>query len=266
MFDWPWLIKNTVIQTIVDITTGTATILAGGTSVTLSSTIAVSTANTYKIKFVGATDDWYLITAHTAGTGTLTISPAFVGSTNYTAGTYIIRKIYYSLASDFDRMVDMHQAINKYALQSIDLRNFDRIVPDPAATGVPKYFMISGEDATNIPRLTFYPIPDAKINVEYNYYASIVELSGDTDVPIFPSKWHPVLVWMALAGFGHMYIDDSRVTLAKARAEEGIKEMIKNYSNDPSKITVLQPWDVRGRYRVFGAKFPANFPEQYSGY
>lgn len=258
MRDWPWLVKEGVVQTIADTTTLTASVNAAATAVTLSATHAVSLANDYYIQFA-ATDDWYLITAHTAGQNTLTISPGYQASTNLTSGTCTIRKVFYSLASDVDQIIDMKQAVTDRQLVYVDPRELDRHLPDPTATGTPYAYTFTGMDANNYLRVSFYPIPSAKTNIQYKYYKRVADMSNTTDVPSFPDKWHQAIVFVALAMFGHPYIDDSRMQSAERRAKTVVSEMTKQVSPLPDKHNIIAPWDQRGGSRPYGAAWPPDF-------
>lgn len=257
--EWSWMLKNGTVQTTADITSLTASVNAAATAVTLSATYASSLADDYYIQFSDTSDDWYLITAHTAGTDAVTISPAYNGSANLSAGTAKIRRVFYSLASDADRIIDMYEAIDDKQLIYVDPRDLDRQVPDPTSTGTPETYTLLGFDSSNQWRAHFYPIPDDNINVQYRYYRSIADLSADTDTPILPAKWHMGIVFTALAMFAHPYIDDSRMASAESRARQVVGEMMKQISPLPDKHTALQPWDNRGGRRALGATFPPEF-------
>lgn len=263
MREWPWLFKAGVVQTVADTTNLTASVNAAATTVTLSSTVTPSLANDYYIQF-SATDDWYLITAHSAGTATLTISPAYNQSTNLTSGTCTIRRVFYSLASDVDKIIDMRQTITDTQLTQIDPRTFDGILPDPKATGTPFSFQILGLDSSNVLRVSFYPIPSAKTNILYKYYRTITDLSSGTDTPIFSANFHSAIVFMALAMFGHPYIDDTRMQSAEQRAKQILKEMIGSELSYPSQTNIIQPWDTRrGSRKPHGAQWPPEYGNNY---
>lgn len=84
-------------------TTGTASIASGGSAVTGVGTTWTSTMTGYKIRFFG-NQDIYTFTYASATTGT--ISPAFSGDTAISGGQYMIFQDTFSLAGDYDRMVD----------------------------------------------------------------------------------------------------------------------------------------------------------------
>lgn len=266
-FDWPWLLTNKTMQTEADITTGTATVSAGSTSVTLSDIPVnawasnISVATNYMIQFTDQSDDWYLISAHTSGTTSVTIANNFVGTSNYTAGDYIIRRVFYTIPTGVDRLISLRQAVNDVELPCIDVRDYDRILPDPQNTGDPMLYYVTGMTSTNLWQVGFDPVPSSVINIQVRGYIKITELSSGSDEPLIPNKWHNVLVFMALALYGHAYIDDSRLQSARQRATELINEMMGNYSPTPDKMTVVQPWDQRISRPPFGVlRFPPNFP------
>lgn len=261
--NWPWLLKNGTVQTVADITNLTASVNAAATAVTLSATHTPTLANDYMIRFDATSDDWYLITAHTAGTDALTISPAYVGSTNLSAGACTIRKVFYSLATDVDRIVGMRQAISDSKIENVSVQTFDRYLPDPTATGDPLYYAYMGLDSSKSHRITFYPTPSSKLNVQYRYYQRITELSGDSDTPLIPDPWHQVIIFVALAGFGHAYIDDDRIASAKERADVILKKMLDQISPVPDHLPVIQPWDRRRAYTRSIPNFPDNFPQSW---
>lgn len=261
LYNWPWLIKTGTIQTVADITTGTVSVSAGATALTFSSGPAVSVANDYWIQFTTSAD-WYPISAHTAASTSATISVPYVGTSSYNS-TYVLRKIFYSFPSDLDRIDEIRQAITKQKLEYIDYRTFHRYIADPTASYTPIYYSMIGLDSLNAWRIGLYPTPNAVINLQLLYYQKITELSASTDLPLIPNKWHNVLVWGALAMYGHDFIDDTRVKTAMARYEEGVSEMTAHYNAAPDQRLVIQPWDTRTKLGILPIRFPSDFPEYY---
>lgn len=264
MREWPWMLSAATVQTTPDITTLTASVNAASTSVTLSATYATSLANDYMIQFTSTSDDWYLITAHTAGTSAVTIANGYTGSTNLSSGTCLIRRIYYSLATDVDRVIDMTQAITKEPLIFTDPREIDRILPDPTATGTPNTYSLVGFDSSNSWRAYFYPLPSAKINIQYRYYKRITDIAT-TENPLLPPKFHQAIVYVALAMFAHPYIDDTRMGNAERRARMLIEELTRELSaSQPNRHPVIQPWDTRRRRNPLRPQFPPNYDQRWS--
>lgn len=260
--NWPWLLKASTIQTKADITTGTVSINAGATSGTFSSAPSVSVANQYMIQFPDTSDDWYFITAHTAAMTSFTINVPFVGAANISGASYICRKVFYSLASDTDRIVDVRQAVTKSKLGAIDIRTFDRYLPDPLSTGDPRYYYLAGMDTSKYWQIGLYPTPTTVENLQVRYLQIPADMTS-TDTPLLPEKFHDAIIYGALYMFGHAYIDDNRITSAKARYDDAIKMMEENYNPIPDQLTVLQPWDTRPRRIVGRLMWPPNYPEYW---
>lgn len=262
MDNWPWLMKLATIQTVADITTGTVSINAASTALTFSNGPAASVALQYMIQFPTVSDDWYLIASHTAASTSATLSVAFNGSSNLSGASYVLRKVFYSLGSDVDRIVDVRQARTDSKLGAIDVRTFDRYLPDPNATGDPLYYYVVGQDTNKYWQIGLYPIPASVENVQVRYYQMPADMTT-TDTPVLPEKFHDVIVFGALWLYGHAFIDDTRIQSAKARWDEAIKEMRDNYNPVPDQFTVLQPWDRRPRRLVGRLMWPPNYPDTW---
>lgn len=265
LFNWPWLIKTGTIQTVPDIATGTIAINGRTTGLTFSSAPAVSVANDYWIQFP-ISADWYSFSSHIAGSTSATLSVPYVGISDISASAYNLRKIFYSMPSDLDRIDEMRQAITKQKIDFIDVRTFHRIIADPTAIYTPVYYSLVGMDSSNSWRVGFFPTPNDVINIQLLYYQKITELSSSTDQPLIPPKWHSVLVFAALALYGFEFIDDSRISEAMRMYEEGVNEMKLHYNPVPDQRTVIQPWDTRTRLGILPIRFPSNFPEYYGRY
>ena len=261
VFNWPWLFKTATIQTVADITTGTVAISAGGTTLTFSSAPTVSVASDYMIQLT-TTNDWYFISSHTASSTTATISVPYVGTSSYSS-TYILRKVFYSLSSDVDQIMDIRQSITKNKLMYIDIRTLDRIIPDVNFVGSPLYYSLLGYDSSKNWRVGFLPTPNAVINLQIRYYQRITELSASTDTPLIPPKWHSAIVFGALSMYGHPFIDDTRFNEAQLRFKESMKEMEENNNHAPDQMIVMQPWDTRVASQPLGIRFPSDFPDWY---
>jgi hypothetical protein len=262
---WPWLLKNSTIQTVADITTGTVAINAGSTSGTFSSAPTVSVANQYLIQFTSVSDDWYMISAHTASQTSFTLANAFNGAANISGASYICRKVYYSFPSDCDGIISLRQARTDTDLIAADIRTLDRYLPDPIAVAEPQLFCVAGYDSSKNWQFVLYPTPNTVMNLQLRYYQMPADMSGDSDTPLLPEKFHDILIFGALYMYGHPYIDDSRVATAKVRYDSAMAEMKLNFNPLPAQLNVIQTWDSRPRNPNGMLRWPANFP-QYRGY
>jgi hypothetical protein len=221
---WNWRIKDTIIQLETQITTGTVTATNASTTITFTSGPAVSVAN-YWIKFSDS-EDWYIISAHTAASTTATLTKAYLGTTG--SKTYTLRRVYYPLPTDIGKILTVRQTRTDAKLTYLPVRLVDEVVPDRTITGTPLYYTIAGLDSSNQFRIEFYPITDAAMNLSIRYYSLPVAMSATTDVPIFPEEFHDFLVWDVLATYGYIFTDDKRITEAKEERKSIYAEMVLN--------------------------------------
>jgi hypothetical protein len=256
--NWPWLVKNYVLQTVADITTGTVAIASGGTALTFSvAPSSSSVANDYQIQFAGA-NNWYEITAHVGGATTATLGQAYLGTT-LTVGTYILRKMYYSLPSDMDRIIDVRQVTFPTKMEYQDIRMFDSLQPYPTATGSPYVYSLVGLDSSKNWRMFFFPSPSTAINVNIRYYQRITELSSDSDTPLMPDPWDESILFRALAIYGASFIDDTRRKDYKDAFDEIYKDMQKKLLPTSDQVVVKIPWDRVPDYPKV-IPYPSNYP------
>jgi hypothetical protein len=263
--NWSWLIKDGVFQTQDDLEP-TASITHDTDDVIVS---AIGTSESiqanYMIQFPTKSDDWYLITSHTAGQSAFTISPVYTDTTLASAAC-ILRKVSYSLARDVDKLIDFREMINNRILPVWDIRDYDQSIPDPNRLGDPQNVVLTGMDTSTDTtgtyqywKVTLDPIPDSAMNIHYRYYQIVSELIGNTSMPLIPEPWHQVIVWVALATFGHPYIDDSRMQFASIRAKQMLNDMVQGSEVVPGKFNQIQAWDNRGGNRTHGAAWPPDF-------
>ena len=228
---WNWRIQDTIIQTSADISTGTVTATKASTTIEFSSGPVASAAYWF-IQF-SDTDDWYQISAHTAGETEATIANAYLGTTSATL-TYTLRKVYYSLPTTIGKVLNAKQTRDDITLKYLSPRMLDQYVPDRTRTGEPEFYSIVGLDqavaatANKQYRVEFYPVPSTTMNINFRSYAIPVELSADGDIPIIPEAFHDYLVWDVLSTYGFMFLDDTRLSAAKAEKNDIYDEMRRN--------------------------------------
>lgn len=222
---WNWTIKDSVIQTAAEITTGTVTATLASTTITFSNAPTPSVAGWF-IQFSDS-NDWYPITAHTAATTTATLGFAYLGTTSSTL-TFTLRKVYYALPSDTSKILNLKQTRSDVSLQYISARQIDSIIPNKTQVEDPRYYTISGLDSSRQYRTEFYPVASVAMNINIRYYCVVAELSSDSDVPLIPEGFHDFLVWDTLATYGFMFMDDTRTSAAKAMANDIFKQLKDN--------------------------------------
>lgn len=237
---WNWLIKDFIVQTVEEITTGTVTATTDSTTITFTSGPAASVTG-YFIQF-SDTDDWYEIESHTAAATTAVLTKAFLGTTSSSL-TYILRKVYYALPSDTGKILNVRQARTKGALHYLPIRQLDLMVPDRTHTGTPEIYTIAGVDSDRLYKMELYPVPNEKMNIQGRYYRVVSDLSADADIPILPAEYHGLLVWDVLQTYGYLFLDDTRLSAAKAEYNTLFKDMKRNCV-ETEDIAVRSPYDV----------------------
>lgn len=222
---WNWLIKDSIIQTTTEITTGTVTATLDSTTITFSNAPTPSVAGWF-IQF-SSSDDWYEIASHTAATTSAVLANAYLLTTSSTL-TFKLRKVYYTLPTDLGKLLDIRQSRDDIKLTYIPIRKLDRYVADRTQSGEPEFYSFVGVNSSGVYRLEFYPVPNVKMNLNVRYYQLVAELSGDSDTPLIPTQFHDILVWDVLGTYGYNFLDDTRINEAKAEANRLMDDMKKN--------------------------------------
>lgn len=252
---WPFMLAEEIVQTITDITTGTIDIVAGSTTVTFSSAPTVSVADRY-IQ-VSTSQDWYKITAHTANITTATISPAYVGASNLTAGTYTIRKLLYTTATPLVQILDMKQLITPVRLISQSPRDADFFLPLYYSAGMPYYYVMSSPTSTGALQWSFLRSPDTVMNIMVRGIKNLADMVNAGDEPVIPAPWQDAILNIG-AFYGFQSLDDTRAGTELTVGESRIKDMMTNYSHDLGRHRVMQPVDNGSNFGLQWA-LPSDF-------
>jgi len=160
---WPWnfLRSRESIVTVIDKTAGTVTVNAGATSVVGSGTAFAAADIGNYIQFSTA-NDWYKIT--NVASQTLTLEIAYAQTTNLVAGTYTVRKFFYSLSSACDRICDIKNWNTPLKLDEMFPRDVDFVQPNPQSSNTSFGFIPYGYDSSNNVQIIPYPFPsDARL-------------------------------------------------------------------------------------------------------
>lgn len=235
---WPFTLAEEIVQTVTDITTGTATIAAQGTALTLSSGPSDSVQGRY-IRLTDTSDDWYEITAHTAGATSATISPAYVGTSAYTAGTYVIRKLLYTTTTPLIKIIDMKQIESPSLILPINALNADFFLPLYLDTGDVHHYVISSPDSSGNPQFSLVNSPDSVLNIMVRGVQVLTDMSADSDTSVIPAPWHDAIVNIA-SYYGFRGVDDRMAIEELEIGENRIEDMKKNYAQDMGRHRVVQ--------------------------
>jgi len=254
--NWPFLLAYEIVQTVADVTTGTASVDAAGTTVTFSSGPAASCNGRY-IQF-SSSDDWYEITAHTAGATTATISPSYGQDDALVSGTFKIRKLLYASTTPLVSYFDIKKTVNAGQLVSLNQHIGDFFLPLYLESGDPTSYIMGPLNSSSNPQFSLANPPNSVFNLLVRGIKNVASMSADSDIPIFPAKWHDAVVDVA-AHYGFTGLDDNRSSNELQRAEGKIADMIRVYNPDLGRHRVMA--SVDGGHSDFGPSYtlPSNY-------
>lgn len=97
------------------------------------------------------------------------------------------------------RISDAKHGGNEIFLSPIEwdyFRNSFEISQNRNSIGMPVYFTVKPDNS-----ISFYPTPDSSYLVSGEYFCEPFVFEKDEDKPVFPSRFHMIIVWRALMFF-----------------------------------------------------------------
>lgn len=258
---WPWnfLRSRESIVTVPDYTTGTVSVNSGGTTVTGVGTAFMSTQGNgqYWIQFSTA-NDWYAVTAQASGTS-LTISPGYAPSTNASGVTYTIRKFFYSLSSNCDRICDVKNWNTPLKLDELFPRDVDFVQPNPQSSSTSFGFIPYGYDSSNNVQIIPYPFPSDARLFEIKTFKRPTDMSG-TALPSLPNKWSHVIAFGAVA-LGMVYLGKKDAAEKWFELfEKKIEDMMAQERTSEDISPILQSIDAGNGSSENWLQMPSSYP------
>lgn len=253
-YDWSWLKAYTTLTMAVDYTTGTVSATTNSSTITFSQVISTSQTGR-SIQFGGALT-WYTITAHTAGTATATISPAYAPTTNLTAGTFIIRTINYSLSSDVEYIYGGRSTVFPWALEVVDRTRYNQFGWWQNQVGQVRGIIVDKQDSSGNWTLTPYPFPNDTYVLDIFYIKKVTNLSADTDTPLFPARFDSVWLEGAVAQ-GFRFLDDDRYGSAYGMFDKRVSDLFSKDNPMRNEMWVIRRFDDQPAMR--GINFPPSY-------
>lgn len=255
-WNWPFNRQVDIIQTQPDYTTGTVAITQGTTTLTFSSGPASSLAGWY-IK-IGDLADWYLISTHTAGATTATITPTF-RQTTVTTSTFLARKFNYQLAANAMTVMDVRIATNYRNMMSLPAIQCDMLTQMLSGSGTPSSYFLTTPSVDGSPQIAFFPNPDTYYNIYVHEKQILTELVSDSDTPIIPAPYHDLITCLA-SYYGFVKVNSiDRAAMVKKEYDEGLEEMKKVYGQDRGRSRVVKPIDGEGGRDMMGPTLPPEY-------
>jgi len=258
---WPFLQTRESMATIPDYTTGTVSVTAGATTVTGSGTTFTSTMadGSYFIQFSGARD-WYKISAFSSATS-ITIATAYQQTSSLSAGTYTIRKFFYSLSSSVDRILDIRNWNTPVKLIQTAYSVIDYMRPNPQSTNSVVAYCAYGLDSSGNVQITPFGFPSDQRLLEVRYLKRLSDLSSGSDLSVIPVKWHHVITFGA-AAMAFMYMRKAELAAQWAQTyEKKIKDMKEEMRTSIDDTDVLKSMDQYTHSNWL--RLPEQFPIVY---
>jgi hypothetical protein len=202
---WLWLMGNVKEIHKVTLSDGTAAITVGTTTATLSVAPSATLGSFVNYYFsIDGFDEIYDITAHTAGSATITISSAYQGNT-VTTSNYKIWTDRVTLPTDLRETVEVYHQRSRGMMEGLGRQEFRKVVNEQRkADDFPAYFNVGEYSGTGEssrfrimrvhPSITAQPVT---INIDYA--KEVTELTDDGDEPIMPIEDRVVILYGALS-------------------------------------------------------------------
>jgi hypothetical protein len=257
---WPWtfLLGRESIVTIPDYSTGTVALTNANTGIVGTGTAWTTTQGdgTYFIQFSTA-NDWYRV-ASRSSTTSFTLDTAYALTSTTTNVTYTLRKVYYSLSSSADEVLDVRNWNTPVKMIQCDFRTIDLINPLAQSTNAPYGYMMYGTDSSGNQVFTPYPFPTDSRLFEFRTRKRPTDMSSGSDSPSIPNKYAHLLIFGANA-IAFAYLRKFEEAEAwNAKFEARVMDMKKDYRQSGDYQPVLQSIDSISRSRWI--QFPSQYP------
>lgn len=261
---WPWMFERADINHAVQVNNDgalTASVTQGSTTVTMSATVATSQAGKF---FKSVHDEVYTISAHTAGSDTLTLSAEYTGATSSSTGFKIwTDKI--SLPQDAAEVVDMYHDYHSKGMiprGPQKLNELSRIQFD--LSDYPRYYATEAFEngATEALRNRFTRIWPARydkdITLHVMYKKEATALDSDSDEPIIPLEDRIILFYGAAWMSWKRETDNADSTSSYNLYQKKLDDMIARWA-DATDMPQLEMDDRYTSWRRNAAGKPAGW-------
>lgn len=207
---WKWLEGHTAVKFNAAYYGGTASVTPNSTTVTLSTAPSVSLGSfAGKLFSTDSFSESYIISAHTAGSTTVTLSAQYLGQLD-SAVTFKIWTDKIDLPTDCRETVSVYTNMTARPMEGVGWQKFREIsLQAPKSEGYPQIYYTgdyydpssgTGELETDRYRqLRVFPsITKSAFTVYIDYMKDVSELSADGDEPVIPLEDRIILKYGTL--------------------------------------------------------------------
>ena len=279
--NWKWLYGNTRVVHKARYNSGSASVTPDSATVTLSTAPPVANGS-YAGYFFAADgfSDIYVISAHTAGSTTVTLASTYQGNSASEA-TFKIWKDQINLPTDCKETTAVWHNYYVQPMEGMGLKKFrEQQLLNPRQEAPPSIYYTgdyedpSGGDETESDRyrvIKVYPaVYDKNVTINIDYIKEVTELTDDGDEPVMPMEDRIVLVYGTLArAWGSIARNTEMAQLAKgdylaklARMAGKVEDSNDNPQIKPSSTYVKAR--RAPRFQIFGARQSSSSTSGYT--
>jgi hypothetical protein len=159
------------------------------------------------------------------------------------SGYKIVRNTY-ALPADFGRPLDsIVYPQNRTPVQLKSRRDMTAILAEEGefiVTGDPRYALIGWHGTLENATITFDRVPTVAYDVVVPYQRMLQDLLIDSDVPLFPTAFHSLLVWGAAARYLTDHLEDSGGAVFEQRFQRGLAAMVASHASDADESVQME--------------------------
>lgn len=258
-YDFSFLTDYAEINTTAVYTTGTASITQDSTTVTGTGTGWTTEMIGRIIKF-GSDDEYYEISNIDYNTQTMTLSSAYIGSTDPTA-TYTMYKIYYELPSDFKKMKWVKQMQTPDVVVSIpEFTMAQSYTNEFNYTGQIQGYILSGLNSSNIPQIRFYPLQTSRKRVYMCYVKKLPSINTEGAESKIPSDKHMLFVYK----LNEIIFDMHSMPIRAAKEERKFNQLLALMIREDKQITKDSVDTMQNQFLIKAMAHSVLPPDHYS--
>jgi len=241
VYDFSFLTDYAEINTSATYTTGTALITQDSTSVTCSGSAFLSATHTgWLIKFNDDTE-YYEISSIVDGTQVLTLTSAYIGTTD-TDATYVAYNIYYDLPTDFKKTKSVKQLVSPNKILPISEMTMADYYPDEFTySGEIQGYIMSGS------KIRFYPYQTTRHRIYLSYVKKLPTINSIGSTSLIPSDKHMLFVYKLNEIIFDMHSMPNRAEKELRKFQAMLYQFIKeDKQKNKDSIDVMQSAFVTG--------------------
>ena len=212
-YDWWFLLKRTVLNTVAKLSEGTASVTLGSTAITFSSAQSADLLGWIFSVPSNANDAGALYRINSTSTAATahTLDAAFTGATSTAAG-YRLYQDALSLPADCGKLLQVKRYGELLPLRPIGKEEMMMLKIRDTSEGKPQFYSIfdyaTTGDPTTARLLQIHPFPDKAARLEILYKQQLnTELSSTTQ-PFLPDEYRQILIYGALSRGYPIFLND----------------------------------------------------------